>query len=138
MGSVIVPHIQGDGNCAQAATAEEDARRLDGVQANSVSFLAQRALSGYRGRFREFCGDLFAIKLTTQQLDGARALEDHRQVLIQGGNGVGKNTLTALWRVLTKSTPHTGPVHEQTVARGRIKALREEWPQRQDRELIHH
>lgn len=52
-------------------------------------------LHRYRGRFVDFCSDLFDLELTPQQAEGADALDQHRQVLIQGGNGVGKDTLVA-------------------------------------------
>ena len=61
------------------------------------SGLSFEELARYAGRFVEFCWDIFKIKLTPQQLDGAEALEEYRQVLIVGGNGTGKDTLTALW-----------------------------------------
>lgn len=55
-------------------------------------------LRRYRGRFTAFAEELFGIELTPQQTEGARALErGDRQILVRGGNGVGKDTLTALW-----------------------------------------
>lgn len=52
----------------------------------------------YEGRFPAFCGEIFGIDLTPQQHEAADVLQHgDRQVLIQGGNGVGKDTLTALW-----------------------------------------
>jgi len=55
-------------------------------------------LRSYRGRFEAFCAEVFGIELTPQQQEAARLLEQGtRQLLIQGGNGVGKDALTALW-----------------------------------------
>lgn len=80
--------------------------------------LSFEELAAYRGRFPEFCRDLFEIELTPQQAEGARALHEHRQVLVQGGNGVGKDTLTALWSlfeiyVLGGLTLLSGPTDRQ-------------------------
>ena len=59
--------------------------------------LSFEELKAYKSRFVEFCRDIFGIELTPQQLEGARALMEHRQIIVQGGNAVGKDTLTALW-----------------------------------------
>lgn len=67
--------------------------------ARSTSGLSRDELHGYRGRFPEFCRDLFGIELTPQQIEAGRSLEsdDTPQLLVQGGQGVGKDTLLACW-----------------------------------------
>jgi len=60
--------------------------------------LSFEELAGFRGRFEAFSEEVFGIELTGQQAEAARVLQrGDRQVLIHGGNGVGKDTLTALW-----------------------------------------
>lgn len=74
--------------------ARADAGELLSRHEGGLSFEELRA---FRGRFPAFCSELFGIELTPQQLEGARALETSRQVLIRGANAVGKDTLVALW-----------------------------------------
>ena len=60
--------------------------------------LSLEVLARYKGRFVSFCREMFRMEPTPQQLEAAQVLErGDRQVLIQGANGTGKDTLTALW-----------------------------------------
>lgn len=63
------------------------------------SGLSRDELHAYRGRFPDFCRDLFEIELTAQQQRAGEVLESEEipQLLIQGGQGTGKDSLTALW-----------------------------------------
>lgn len=66
------------------------------LQEKRTTGLSREELEGFRGRFPDFCRDVLGFKPTPQQLEAAAAMDKGvTQLAVIGGNGLGKDTLTA-------------------------------------------